>query len=184
MGHARNCGEQGMLGMGAHTNEEQGILEVKFHIHWAARQGGNRATGHAGNQASVPWGAWHAGSGALVSYLCRAGCQVCCVYGILGKGSPIVLWVTLITIPSLAGSMWRRGVRPTRQACVQVTSSPMSTGSLCMGWCTPRLWSSSSRSVLGLGPGGRACGMEVGHAGGRWVLMAGAGPRLWRWGLC
>uniref|UniRef100_A0A8C6S2Y9 non-specific serine/threonine protein kinase n=1 Tax=Nannospalax galili TaxID=1026970 RepID=A0A8C6S2Y9_NANGA len=51
-------------------------------------------------------------------------------------------WVTqMSTLCTTWCSMWRMVVQPVRQGFVRVTSSPMSTVNLCMGWYTQRWWS-------------------------------------------
>uniref|UniRef100_A0A2K5Y1Y7 non-specific serine/threonine protein kinase n=1 Tax=Mandrillus leucophaeus TaxID=9568 RepID=A0A2K5Y1Y7_MANLE len=51
-------------------------------------------------------------------------------------------WVTPTSTPCTTWcGTWRTEVRPARQGFVKVTSSPMSMGNLCMGWCTRRWWS-------------------------------------------
>uniref|UniRef100_A0A2K6CV17 non-specific serine/threonine protein kinase n=1 Tax=Macaca nemestrina TaxID=9545 RepID=A0A2K6CV17_MACNE len=51
-------------------------------------------------------------------------------------------WVTPTSTPCTTWcGTWRTEVRPARQGFVKATSSPMSMGNLCMGWCTRRWWS-------------------------------------------
>uniref|UniRef100_A0A2K5D729 non-specific serine/threonine protein kinase n=1 Tax=Aotus nancymaae TaxID=37293 RepID=A0A2K5D729_AOTNA len=57
-------------------------------------------------------------------------------------GPSVSTWVTPTSTPCTTWcGTWRTEVQPARQGFVKVTSSPMSMGKLCMGWCTRRWWS-------------------------------------------
>uniref|UniRef100_A0A8C9K735 non-specific serine/threonine protein kinase n=1 Tax=Panthera tigris altaica TaxID=74533 RepID=A0A8C9K735_PANTA len=57
-------------------------------------------------------------------------------------GPSVSTWVTQTsTLCTTWCGTWRMEVQPVRQGFVRVTSSLMSTGSLCMDWCTQKWWS-------------------------------------------
>uniref|UniRef100_A0A8C8ZPD8 non-specific serine/threonine protein kinase n=1 Tax=Prolemur simus TaxID=1328070 RepID=A0A8C8ZPD8_PROSS len=57
-------------------------------------------------------------------------------------GPFVSTWVIpMSTLCTTWCGMWRTVVQPARRGFVRVTSSPMSTGNPCMGWCTRRWWS-------------------------------------------
>uniref|UniRef100_A0A452R6A9 non-specific serine/threonine protein kinase n=1 Tax=Ursus americanus TaxID=9643 RepID=A0A452R6A9_URSAM len=57
-------------------------------------------------------------------------------------GPSVSTWVTrMSTLCTTWCGTWRMEVQPVRRGFVRVTSSLMSTGSLCMGWCIQKWWS-------------------------------------------